>query len=61
MRAIVNRLLAAIPALAGVIVITFMLTRVLPGGHRHVFRWTDRDRRVDCADQGATRSRPAAL
>ena len=28
---IVNRLLAALPALAGVIIITFLLTRVLPG------------------------------
>ena len=31
MTLIVNRLMAAIPAVAGVIVITFLLTRVLPG------------------------------
>ena len=31
MRAIVNRLLEAVPVLAGVVLITFVLTRVLPG------------------------------
>ena len=59
-RGLLLRLLGSLPALVAVVVVTFLLTRVLPGDTGDLLRRAHGERGIDRADPHRARARPAA-